>query len=121
MWQRLQNEFQLEKGLKKSLQRLEVQKKQQQKPSSSSMSSQPADGALLVASNDEEAGLGDVSFETMKSAWATIVSVLAENDDGSYAYGEQWKESRDHAVQNSVIGGGALVFVAIVRRFIFKI
>ena len=117
MWQRVHAELQLEKGLKKSLQRLENKKQKDgasgsAEPNGSSTSSMSLMGQELP------------TWESAKSAWNTIWAVLIEKEDPNSAasgYGAEWKEAREHALQNSLIGGSCLVLVSVVRRFVFKI
>ena len=64
--------------------------------------------------------LSDLSFESFKSACNICVSVLAEKEDASQ-YGEDWHVARQHALQNSLFGLGALFVVSVIRRLVFKI
>jgi len=113
---------QLEKGIKKSLQRLEVQK-QKKKMASEEVVGQPnnsSNGAPSTREEGQMSSLSDLSFESLRSAWNTCISVLAEKEDTTQ-YGEDWHVARQHALQNSFFGFSALTVVSVVRRLVFKI
>jgi len=107
----------LEKGIKKSLQRLEVQK--QKKMKASEETGQPNNSSNGAPSIREEGQMSTLS-ESIKSACNICVSVLVEKEDASQ-YGEDWHVARQHALQNSLFGLSALFVVSVIRRLVFKI
>ena len=123
----MQSEVSLEKGLKKSFQRLEHAKKKDgaAAAAAASESSQlplqaSQQQAQAQAQKEQEQEQEPPSWEGIKSSWSTIWSVLMETDKTA-KYSDEWRVSREHAMQNSLLGGSALLLVSVVRRLVFKI
>jgi len=122
LWQRVQSEVSLEKGLKKSFQRLEHAKKKDgaAAAAAASESSQLPLQASQQQAQAQAQAQEPPSWEGIQSSWSTIWSVLMETDKTA-KYGDEWRVSREHAMQNSLLGGSALLLVSVVRRLVFKI
>ena len=113
--------MQLEKGIKKSLQRLEVQKQKMKMASEEvGQPNNSSNGAPSTREEGQMSSLSDLSFESIRSVWNTCSSVLEEKENTTQ-YGEDWHVARQHALQNSLFGFSALTVVSVVRRLVFKI
>lgn len=101
----LQSHESLEKGAKKLLRRIADQKRK-------AVSADPAEEEAHVAHRQN---LGFLAYTT-----DTVKAVLLEQEDVD-KYGQHWKDNRQSAIHNSLVGGGALLIVALVRKLVFKI
>lgn len=114
MWERVQTEANLQKGLKKSLQRLD-QHKTKAAEAAESVSSR-----VRAIDAEQQKLKTPFNLDTFVSTSKMVLAVLGEKEDTD-KYGETWKESREMAIQNSLVGGSALLVVSLVRRLVFKI
>ena len=114
MWERVQTEANLQKGLKKSLQRLDQHKKKDAE------AAEAVSSRVRAIDAEQQKLKTPLNLYTFVSTSKMVIAVLGEKEDTA-RYGEAWKESREVAIQNSLIGGSALLVISLVRRLVFKI